>query len=420
MDERTTTQTETERPKFFYGYVIVAVAFLVNLIHGGTLYTFSVFFKPLASDFGWTRAATSGAFSLYMFLHGFLYIFTGRLSDRLGTRIIITCSGLLMGVGYMLMSQISALWQLYLFYGVIIAIGMSGGYVPLISAVTRWFTGNRKRGLMIGISVAGVGVGTMVMPPVANWLISNYTWNTAYVVIGIMVMISIMSAAQLMKRAPDQTQRTTHSLNGVQEEISIPEATGLSLHEALRTRQFWLLAAAYFSFGVFLQSIMVHIVLHAIDLEISEAVAANIFIAIGGLSVIGRITLGSLSDRIGNRKIIIGSFMLMTAAFAWILVAREAWMIFLFAAAFGFAYGGLVASQAPIVADLFGMRAHGAILGVIVFIITSGAAVGPVISGAIYDITGSYTTAFLICGAFSIAGIILTLLVKPIGDGGAK
>jgi len=420
MDERMTIQVETERPRFFYGYVIVAVTFFVNLIMGGTLYTFSVFFKPLAGDFGWTRAATSGAFSLYMILHGFLYIFTGRLSDRLGTRLIITCSGFLMGVGYMLMSQIGAIWQLYLFYGVIIATGMSGGYVPLISAVTRWFTGNRKRGLMIGIAVAGVGVGTMVMPPVANWLISSYTWKTAYVVIGIIVMISIMTAAQLMKRAPDQTQRIRHNRNGMQEESPVPEVRGLSLHEALRTKQFWLLSAAYFSFGLFLQAIMVHIVLHAIGLGISEAVAANIFIAIGGLSVIGRISLGSISDRIGNRKVIIGSFMLMTAALAWLLIAKEAWMIFLFAAAFGFAYGGLVSSQSPLVADLFGMRAHGAILGVIVFIITAGAAVGPVMSGGIYDITGSYTAAFVVCGAFSLAGIILTLLLKPIGDGGAK
>ncbi|MFC2010298.1 MFS transporter [Chloroflexota bacterium] len=418
MNERVTVQAEAKRPGLFYGYAIVAVTFLLNLIMGGTLYTFSVFFKPLAGDFGWTRAATSGAFSLYMILHGFLYIFTGRLSDRLGTRIIISCSGFLMGVGYMLMSQISAIWQLYLFYGVIIAIGMSGGYVPLVSAVTRWFTGNRKRGLMVGIAVAGVGAGTMVMPPVANWLISEYSWKTAYVVIGIVVMISIMSAAQLLKRAPGQTQQMPHNRNGVQEEIPGHEARGLSLHEALRTRQFWLLAAAYFSFGVFLQAIMVHIVMHAIDLGISETVAANIFIAVGGLSVIGRIFLGSVADRIGNRKVIIASFMLLTVAFAWLLIAREAWMIFIFAAAFGFAYGGLVSAQSPLVADLFGVSSHGAILGVIVFIITAGSAVGPVMSGGIYDITGSYTIAFLVCGAFSLAGIILTLLLRPIAEGG--
>lgn len=413
-------QAEIEKPRFFYGYVIVAIAFLVNLIMGGTLYTFSVFFNPLASQFGWTRAATAGAFSLYMILHGFLYIITGRLSDRFGTRIVISASGFFMGLGYSLMSQTSAIWQLYLFYGVIVAIGMSGGYVPLTSTVTRWFANDRKRGLMVGIAVAGVGVGTMIMPPVANWLISSYGWQTSYVVMGITVLVLIMSAAQFVRRAPAQVQQLTQDQNAVQEQGSNLEARGLSLQQAIRTRQFWLLSAAYFGFGLFLQAIMVHIVLHAIGLEISATVAANIFIAIGGLSVVGRIALGSVSDRIGNRTVIIASFALMTAALAWLLVAKEVWMLFLFAAAFGFAYGGLVATQSPLVADLFGMSSHGVILGVIVFIITTGAAVGPAMAGGIYDITGGYTPAFLVCGAFSLAGIILILLLRPIAEGGRK
>ena len=415
-----TRQAEIEKPRFFYGYVIVAIAFLINLIMGGTLYTFSVFFNPLASEFGWTRAATAGAFSLYMILHGFLYIITGRLSDRFGTRIVISASGFFMGLGYSLMSQTSAIWQLYLFYGVIVAIGMSGGYVPLTSTVTRWFANDKKRGLMVGIAVAGVGVGTMIMPPVANWLISSYGWQTSYVVMGIMVLVVIMSAAQFVRRAPAQVQQLTHGQNEVQEESSNLEVRGLSLQQAIRTRQFWVLSAAYFGFGLFLQAIMVHIVLHAIGLEISETVAANIFIAIGGLSVVGRIALGSASDRIGNRTVIIASFALMTAALAWLLVAKEIWMLFLFAAAFGFAYGGLVATQSPLVADLFGMSSHGVILGVVVFIITVGAAVGPVMAGGIYDSTGGYNPAFLVCGAFSLAGIILILLLRPIAAGGEK
>jgi OFA family oxalate/formate antiporter-like MFS transporter len=213
-----TQQAEIKKPRFFYGYVIVAVAFLINVIMGGTLYTFSVFFKPLASEFGWTRAATSGAFSLYMFLHGFLYIITGRLSDRFGTRLVLSGAGFFMGLGYLLMSRISDIWHLYLFYGVIIAIGMSGGYVPLTSAVTRWFADSKKRGLMVGIAVAGVGVGTMIMPPVANWLITTYDWPTSYVVIGIMVLVTIMLAAQFLKRAPAQLKQLPHDQNGVQEE----------------------------------------------------------------------------------------------------------------------------------------------------------------------------------------------------------
>jgi len=155
------------KPKFFYGYVVVALAFLIMAIMGGTIYTFGIFFKPLAGDFGWSSAATSGAFSLQMVIHGLFYIVTGRLNDRFGPRLVVSACCLLLGAGYLLMSQISDIWQLYLFYGVVIGIGMSGAFVPLGSTVARWFV--KRKGAMIGIAVAGISVGTMIMPPVASW-----------------------------------------------------------------------------------------------------------------------------------------------------------------------------------------------------------------------------------------------------------
>ncbi len=413
-------EIETEKKGFFYGYVIVAIACLVNVILGGTLYTFSVFFEPLSGEFGWTRAVTSGAFSLYMILHGFLYIVTGRLNDKVGPRIVLSGCGLFMGLGYLLMSQVNGIWHIYLFYGVIIAVGMSGGYVPITSTVTRWFESNAKRGLMIGISIAGTGIGTMIMPPLANWLISSYGWRTSYTVIGIMVLVLIMAAAQFMKRAPEQMQQPSRDRNGAITDSPPVKSRGLSLKQAIRTRQFWLLSVAYFGFGVFLQAVMVHIVLHARGMGISPAAAANIFVAIGGLSLIGRIGMGSAGDRIGNKSVIIINFVLMAAALAWLLIAKEMWMLILFAGAFGFAYGGLVAAQSPIIADLFGISSHGVILGVIVSIITIGAAIGPVMAGAIFDFTESYFPAFLVCVAFSIIGLILTLFLKPIAGGGEK
>ncbi len=413
-------QAETGKKGFFYGYVIVALAFIINLMLGGTLYTFSVFFEPLSSQFGWTRAATSGAFSLFMFLHGFLYILTGRLNDRFGPRIVLSGCGLFMGIGYLLMSLTGAIWHVYLFYGVVIAIGMSGGYVPLTSTVTRWFAGAKRRGLMVGISVAGVGMGTMIVPPLANWLIATYGWQTSYVVIGIAVLVVIIAAAQVFKRAPEAVIQSTDESGGTQEVVTNIREEGFSLREAARTRQFWLLGIAYFGFGLFLQAIMVHIVLHTTGLGIPSSTAASIFIAIGGLSVVGRISLGSAADRIGNRLILIGSFVLMAVAFSWVFVANEMWMLYIFAGVFGFAYGGLVSTQSPIIADLFGMRSHGVILGVIVSIITCGAAVGPVMAGAIFDVTGSYNIAFIVCLVFSISGIILSLLLKPVTEGGEK
>jgi MFS family permease len=413
-------QDKTKNPRLFYGYVLLILAFLINLVIGGTLYTFSVFFEPLASDFNWTRAVTSGAFSLYMFLHGFLYIITGKLNDRFGSRVVVTASGLFTGLGYLLMSLTSTIWHIYLFYGVLIAIGMSGSYVPLTSTVTRWFANFKTRGLMVGISVAGIGVGTMIMPPVANWLITSYGWSTSYVVIGIMILVLVTPMAQFLRNAPVQGQESSVIQGGIKGESLTPEVKGLSLPQALRTRRFWLLSAAYFGFGFFLQATMVHIVLHAMDLEISASTAANIFIAIGALSVVGKIMMGNFTDRIGSRLVMTGCYILVAAAMAWLLMARETWMVFLFGAIFGFSYGGLVSAQSPVVADLFGMKSHGVILGVVVFIITLGGTLGPVIAGGIFDSTGNYYPAFIICGAFSLVGAILSLLLRPVSKGGEK
>ncbi len=206
-------QAPTER-RFFYGYVVVVAAFLTMVLMLGTFFAFGIFFKPLSTEFGWSRALTSGAFSLSMILTGVLGMVTGRVTDRFGPRVVVSGCGLFIGLGYLLMSQTSAIWQLYLFYGFIMAIGMSGAIIPQMSTIARWFV--RRRGLMTGITISGVGVGTMIMPPLASWLISNYGWRNSYVVIGFMVLAGVVSAAQFLRRDPAQMQQLPYGHNEVQ------------------------------------------------------------------------------------------------------------------------------------------------------------------------------------------------------------
>lgn len=399
------------KPRIFYGYVVVGLAFLIMVIMGGTIYTFGIFFKPLAGDFGWSSAATSGAFSLQMVIHGLFYIVTGRLNDRFGPRLVVSACCLLLGAGYLLMSQISDIWQLYLFYGVVIGIGMSGSFVPLGSTVARWFV--KRKGAMIGIAVAGISAGTMIMPPVASWLISSYGWRTSYAVMGLMVLVITISTAQFLRRDPTQMRLLPYGQSEIQGGNSNVEVLGVSLQGAMRTRQFWLLCVAFLSFGVSQTAIMVHIVPHATELGISTTAAANVFVAIGGLGIVGRIVMGGASDRIGCRAALVICFVLLTATLAWLLVAKELWMLYLFAAVFGFGYGGTSALMSPTVAEVFGLRSHGVILGVITFLATAGCAIGAVMAGSVFDITGSYQVAFLICVALSIIGIILSAFLRP-------
>jgi len=189
---------------------------------------------------------------------------------------------------------------------------------------------------------------------------------------------------------------------------------GLSFQEAIRTRQFWFLGMMLFGFGFPLNAMMAHIAPHATDLGFSAAYAANILAIIGGLSIAGRVIMGAAADRIGNKPTFIIGFVLMLAALLWLLVTKELWMLYLFAAIFGYAYGNLVALESPTTAELFGTRSHGAILGAVAAGFPIGGTIGPILTGKIYDMTGSYNQAFLVCIAIAFIGLILTLLLRPV------
>jgi len=381
-------------------------------------YTFGIFFKPVLTEFGWTRAMTSGAFSLSWIVNGFLGIVMGGLNDRLGPRVVITLCSVILGLGYLLMSQIGAVWQLYLFYGVIIGAGLSGFFVPLASTVARWFF--KRRNTMTGILVAGLGLAGLIGPPVANWLISTYDWRVSYIILGSIVLVVAALAAQFLKRDPAQMGQVPYGQNeGVEQELKAG-TEGFSLREAVYTRQFWLVAAMFLCYGFCLLTTTVHLAAHVTDLGISTASAATILATIGGLSIIGKVVLGRAADRIGNRQVFIICFILMSASFFWLIPAREVWMLYLFAAVFGLAYGGCVASQSPLIAVLFGLRSHGLILGVTTLGFTSGAALGPFLSGYIFDITGSYQLAFIVSAALSIVGLVLTAFLTPLRGEQAK
>ena len=401
---------QTRKPRFFYGYFVALAAFLIMGVAFGTLYTFGIFFEHVSEEFGWSRTLTSGAFSLYMVLHGLLYIIVGRLTDRLGPRLVITVCGLFLGLGYLLMSQISAVWQLYLFYGVMVAIGMSAFFVPLSSTVARWFV--KRRGLMTGIVLAGIGVGTMLMPPLASWLISTYDWQTSYIIVGSIALVIIIAAAQLLRRDPGQMGQLPYGANEIDDQSINLGSGGFSLPEAIHTRQFWLLCAIFLLCLFSIQTIMVHVVIYATGLGISPTTAASILTIIGGLSIPGRIVMGSITDRVGDKLALITSLVLLSLSLFWFGVAREVWMLCLIAAIFGFAYGGSLAVMSPLVAHLFGLDSLGIILGIITFSGTIGGAIGPLVAGYIFDTTDSYQLAFSVCGAISIIAIILAILLN--------
>jgi len=248
----------------------------------------------------------------------------------------------------------------------------------------------------------------------ASQLIASHGWRTSYLILGIVALVLIVLATQFLKRDPGQLGLLPYGGNQAVAESLNFEAEGTSLLQAIRTGQFWMLGVMYFCFGFGLTAVMTHIVPHATDLGVSAIIAANILAIIGGTSIAGRLGIGSASDRIGNKSSLITSFILLTVAFLWLLATKELWMFYLFAILFGFAYGGLVVLMSPTVAELFGLRAHGVILGAITCIHFLGGASGTLAAGWIFDITDSYYFAFLVFAGLSVIGLILSSLLAPI------
>jgi MFS family permease len=326
----------------------------------------------------------------------------------------MTGCGFFLGLGFLLMSQISAVWQFYLFYGVIIGIGMSATFVPANSIVARWFT--KMRGMMTAIVLAGSSVGTMVMPPIARWLISIYGWRVSYSVVGIIALVLIILPAQFLKREPSQIGQLPYGEDKARAERLRPTPRGFSVEEAVRTSQLWQLCAISLCIWFCTGIIMAHIIIHTTGLGISADSATSNFVVMSGVSVVGRLIMGGVADRIGNKLALIIGFVVMSISFFWLLVAREMWMLYLFGIIFGFAYGSLGPLVSLAVAELFGLSSHGAIFGVTFFAGIIGEAAGPVLAGGIFDVTGSYQLAFLICAAISVTGIIISFLLTPINE----
>ena len=402
---------EDKKPKFFYGYIIVIASFLTVAFSGGTWLNFGVFFTPLSTEFGWTRAMTSSAHSVTVVVFGLLGIVAGRLGDRFGPKVVLIAGGFLMGAGYILMSQTNAIWQLYLFYGVMVGIGLSPTFVIPMSTTARWFV--KRRGMVTGIVLAGAGLLKTTSPPVVSWLISSYGWRISYIIFGIVTLVFLIGSALLMKRDPSKVGLLPYGTSEVKEGSPTSGDKGFSLGQAVRTRQFWILFVVLLGFGLYLQIIMVHIVPHAIDLGVSPAIAAGILAAYGGMSTGGMLVGGSISDKIGTKLTLITLLALALVASLLLLVAKSSWMLYLFAVIYGFAQGGLLVLASLIVAELFGLSSHGAILGSVFLAQTIGGSVGAYLAGYIFDVTGNYQLAWPICSVLTVVGLISALLLKP-------
>lgn len=377
-------------------YAVVLGACLTQFSVIGLFFAYGLFFKSFEAEFGWSRTLLSASTALAVFMMGALAAFGGRFADRFGPRRVLLVTGLLFGLGFALISKVSAPWHLFLLFGTLLGAGLSTHDVVTLSTVARWF--ERKRGIMSGVVKVGTALGQMTLPPLAAILISVYGWRSAAVMLGAGAGIVLLAAALMMSHPTSASASGARTTRG-----------GADFAEARRTRLFWTLCAIQFLFFPAVMAIPLHIAIHGMDLGMTGARAAALLSVIGGASVAGRLLVGLLVDRIGGKRAMVFCLGVLAVSLAALIVAMSPASLFVVLAGYGFAHGGMFTAVSPTVAGYFGMRAHGAIFGSVLFSGTFGGSIGPILTGLAFDLTGSYQPAF--AGLALLAAIALALAI---------
>lgn len=411
-----------KRARLHYGWVMVILSSAAMVAWAPVVYTFGVFLQPLTEEFGWERGALSGAFSFQMLLIGILSIFVGRLTDKYGPRIFVTLGGLLSSIGFLLMSQVDSLWQVYLSWGFFMGIGGGCFYIAIISTIPKWFA--KRTGVAVGITVAGMGLGAMISPPLIQWLISVYGWQQPLIILSIAILVIIVPLAQFMRHSPQRMGIRPYGdvRDTIGDELPLLSAAeGTSFTQAVKTSRFWFFGLALFFTFFSVHVIIVHIVPYAVDVGIPALAAASLLSVTAGGSVVGRLTIGLIADRVGGRVALSFCVILITLSLLWLLFSRDVWMFYVFSVIFGFGYGGMILLVTIVTAELYGLASLGMMLGIFAFYDTAGGVIGPPLAGSIFDATGSYSLAFLISVMLGVLAIILSLaLLKVKGRRGSS
>lgn len=397
-----------------YGWVMAIIGFFVLSTNAIAVFGFGVFLKPLSAEFGWDRGALSGAFALSALLTGIFSLICGRLSDRYGPRRLVTIAGLLVSVGFLMMSQIDQLWQVYVVWA-LIGSGIGFSATPIVSSIPRWFT--HKRGIATAIPLAGFNFGAAIGPLLIQWLISSYSWQQAFIVLGFIPLLLTVPLAQFTKRDPQEMNLLPYGEDKPAQTPSsiIPTSAGLTFTQMLRTWRFWVFGFIQFSFGFFMQIVVVHIAPHASDIGVSALVAASILSIVAGSRIIGVLGTGFLSERISGRLLLSGFFMALTLGLVWLLFAGDAAGFYLFAIVFGLTSGGIIPLFTLVPAKLFGLRNLGVVSGAFLLLATIGGGIGSPLAGYIFDVSGSYKVAFITGASISMMAVILSLIILLFG-----
>ena len=418
--------------KIYYGWWIVVASSAMTTYNAGIMfYGFTAFFTPIVSEFGWSRASTSFAFSLQRLEGGITAPLVGFLIDKLGPRNLNLFAVTVFGLGFILLSRINSLLSFYLVF-VLISVGQSAGFFSVGTAsVANWFI--RKRGKAMGFLTGGVCVaGSMV--PIVVWLINSCGWRTSLVILGIGMWIIGIPLSLVLRQRPEQIGLLPDGdilpVSGSEPAASVEKKdrdnpsptvatstfsgeTDFTALEALKTGSFWLLALGASISGMAMSALFVHIMPYLESVGISRDRAGFVVTFVLFFSAFGRIGLGWLSDYVDKRYVF--SIALALQVFGLLIFANIStlWHVIPFIVLFSPGYGAMIPIRPAVQGEYFGRTHFGTIQGISMSISTATAMIGPPLAGWIWDITGSYRPAFIIFTVTTAVGIPLILAARP-------
>jgi MFS family permease len=393
----------------FYGWVVVGAAATIVAVALGALFSLAVYLPPMQESMGWSRAEISGIALLNWIAMGLGSFAWGMLSDRIGTRVVTAVGGGLLGLGLVLSSQVTTLWQLYLAFGLVVGFAAGAFYAPLTATVTKWFT--IRRGLAVALVSAGIGLGMFTISPLTRALTSLFDWRTAMLIVGDLAWLVIIPAAFLIRNAPADVGATAMGARPVWERE-------FSTAQVLAAPQFWAIALTHFACCAAHSGPIFHMVAHATDQGLATMVAATVLGVSGLASIGGRIACGLLADRVGAKQTLVVGLALQAVAIFLYLFVRDAGSFYALALLFGVSYGGVMPLYAIVTREYFGERIMGTAYGAVFLISTLGMGLGSFGGGWLFDRLGTYV--WLFAGSFGIgaAAVLLALTFRaprPLG-----
>jgi MFS family permease len=393
-----------------YGWVVVGAGALMTCVAMGSMFSLAVFLQPMSVDTGWSRTGISTAMTIDFLAMGFAAFAWGALSDRYGARIVVLLGGLLLGIGLALASRATSLIEFQLLFGIIIGVAAGAFYAPMMAVASGWFEHNRS--LAVALVSAGMGMGPLTMAPFAGWLITNYEWRTAMLVVGITATLLIVPAALLVRRPPVVLD-VAPPAPGIATPVAAL-APRMSAGEALRTPQFAALALAHFACCAAHSGPIFHMVTFAIGCGIPAMAAVSVYSLAGVSGLGGRLLLGVLADRLGAKPVLVGGLMVQALGAGAYLFVNQLGELYALSIVFGIAYGGVMPLYAILARDYFGGHIMGTVFGAISALASLGMAFGPWAGGWVFDTYASYSWLYI--GSFSVglAAVAVALTFRPV------